>query len=451
MQGGKKSSGGFDIAESFHEPGGRQRRADGDELGVARELLALHRHLSAIAAQGAEPAVVTDVLAEYLEAPVWLVSETHAVLGVSGPGTSPSELTEELHRWLRHPGRERILQVVSETRSAVRSPESGDRGPLIVAPVLIDFKVAAYLLTVEPEGNRESDFTFLALEHGATVCGVMLSRERVLGVAAGRARDDLVEGLLLGHTLDRDELGRWARYLGVDASVPHRVMLFTCGAEQEGAGVLAPGRGERVNEVIKHFCDSRGTDVLTISRDGEAIAIAPEAPSCGPTPTGLAADCHAYCHELFADVALTVVLSKVCTDLESIAAAYREVRRTMTALGRLGRHGGVVALEDLGLHRLLLQIPDLEELRSFAVEVLGPLANYDRARGTQLLETLGAFFNEGGSVRRMAEHLHVHPNTVTYRLRRCAELGKFDLDRHRDRLTVQVALEILDLVGPLDG
>jgi len=106
-----------------------------------------------------------------------------------------------------------------------------------------------------------------------------------------------------------------------------------------------------------------------------------------------------------------------------------------------------VAFEDLGIHRLLLQIPDLAELRSFATEVLGELGRGDRQRGAELLATLACYFRENNSPQRSARSLHVHPNTVAYRIRRIQEITGLQLDTYRDRLMAQVALEILDALG----
>jgi DNA-binding PucR family transcriptional regulator len=104
----------------------------------------------------------------------------------------------------------------------------------------------------------------------------------------------------------------------------------------------------------------------------------------------------------------------------------------------------VVAFEDLGIHRLLLQVPDLEELRSFAREVLGALTAHEARHRSGLARTLAAYLRENGSLQRAARELHVHPNTVTYRLNRVEGITGLDLDRYQDRLMAQVALEILE-------
>lgn len=90
-----------------------------------------------------------------------------------------------------------------------------------------------------------------------------------------------------------------------------------------------------------------------------------------------------------------------------------------------------------------LQVPDPEDARAFAREVLGRLATDRSERTVELLRTLARYFRCDGSPQRTAKALSVHPNTVGYRLRRAEELSGLSLETYRDRLAAQVALEIL--------
>ena len=49
---------------------------------------------------------------------------------------------------------------------------------------------------------------------------------------------------------------------------------------------------------------------------------------------------------------------------------------------------------------------------------VGPLVDYDRERGSDLVRTLLAFYGEGGSLTRTAQELFVHVNTLYQRLER---------------------------------
>jgi len=126
-----------------------------------------------------------------------------------------------------------------------------------------------------------------------------------------------------------------------------------------------------------------------------------------------------------------------------LARSYDQARRTGEAARRLGREGRVLRFDDLGVHRLLLQVPDPEDARAYAREVLGRLATDGSERTAELLRTLARYFREDGSPQRTARALSVHPNTVGYRLRRAEEMSGLSLESYRDRLAAQVALEIL--------
>jgi DNA-binding PucR family transcriptional regulator len=140
---------------------------------------------------------------------------------------------------------------------------------------------------------------------------------------------------------------------------------------------------------------------------------------------------------------VTVALGREVDDVAGLPRSYDQARRTVEAARRLGREGRLLRFDDLGVHRLLLQVPDPEDARVFAREVLGRLATDSSERTVELIRTLARYFREDGSPQRTAKVLSVHPNTVGYRLRRAEELSGLALDRYQDRLAAQVALEIL--------
>jgi sugar diacid utilization regulator len=61
------------------------------------------------------------------------------------------------------------------------------------------------------------------------------------------------------------------------------------------------------------------------------------------------------------------------------------------------------------------------------------------AAGSDLLNTLIAFFATGGSIEATARTLFVHPNTVRYRIKRIAEVTCYSPTDPRDAFTLQIA------------
>jgi DNA-binding PucR family transcriptional regulator len=106
------------------------------------------------------------------------------------------------------------------------------------------------------------------------------------------------------------------------------------------------------------------------------------------------------------------------------------------------RNGGVsvVTSDEITSHVLLLgTVPD-DVRQAFATRVLGPVISYDAEHGSDLLHTLEAFLHANCSWSRCADAIHVHVNTVRYRIQRVEELTGRDLSVLDDQVDVLLAL-----------
>jgi len=454
---GQRAQDGPRAEAGQHAPGSPAAQGGGPPVGTrgetTREVLALrnlvaaYRRLSGLAVQNADIAVVTQLIAEQTHATVAIVSPTMDILTAAAPGETADRAAQYVRDLVIHPRLGDVLGAASRARRALRLPDVGTAASVIVAPVLVGDDVPAYLLTLDTSSDGTGEDTSLLLtEHAATICGVILGRERVVAAAASRIRDDLVEGLLSGRGRDLAETGRWARHLGYDPGHDHHVLSIALDSAQAAPKArLALTR--RAAASAESFLTTRAPDAIISVRDTEVAVVLPANGPDGSRARKLGTLCVSRLGELFPEVAATVGIGGPCRGPEQIRLAYAQARRTVETVRRMGRAGRVVAFGDLGIHRLLLQVPDLAELREFADEVLGKLSAAASDQAPAYLATLACYFRENASPQRASQVLHVHPNTVTYRIRRVEEITGLDLDSYRDRLMAQVALEILDAVG----
>jgi sugar diacid utilization regulator len=104
--------------------------------------------------------------------------------------------------------------------------------------------------------------------------------------------------------------------------------------------------------------------------------------------------------------------------------------------------------DELGVGRLLLSSSDGELVGSFAEDTIGELV--DDESKADLLVTLCSFFDSMGSIRRSAECLDVHENTIRYRLSRIEELTGLAVTHDPDaQLRTRLSLLVLLLQGRL--
>ncbi|MEV0454015.1 PucR family transcriptional regulator [Catellatospora methionotrophica] len=102
----------------------------------------------------------------------------------------------------------------------------------------------------------------------------------------------------------------------------------------------------------------------------------------------------------------------------------------------------VIGSDELASHDLLLAGVPRATRQAFADRLLAPLRAYDADHHADLVRTLQTFLACDGSWTRCAAEMHLHVNTLRYRIRRIADLTGRDLDRFTDRVDLYLALRL---------
>lgn len=113
--------------------------------------------------------------------------------------------------------------------------------------------------------------------------------------------------------------------------------------------------------------------------------------------------------------------------------------RLLVELARRAERMGEVTEEEFVTELLLARSPRLAG--TVRRRVLEPLETYADPRSSDLVATLATFVESGLDRRRAAELLHVHPNTLDYRLQRIAKLTGLDLGDPEHLTLVTLALK----------
>lgn len=332
-------------------------------------------------------------------------------------------------------------------------PNAGPRLPIILpfedapwarltAPVVVEDRVDGYLSVLAPEGDLD-ELDRLTVERGAIACALELAKRRAVEVAEDRLRGEFLEGLLRGRMADAAQARRRAAQLGYHIDPPQ--VIVTCGWADDGASSdllhlrrfmdyhlrrsgCQAGLMETVEGALVIFCPCRPGDSLAALKQALASALDRwDGDHCN----------------------LIVAMGQPYTVLEDLPRAYRESEQSLVMARRLGLRGPTY-YDDLGIYRLLLSIPNHDDLRSFYDRTLGPLAEYDADHDAQLVKTLEVLFAHHGNLSQTARALHIHRNTLLYRLDRIAEITGLDLDDPDMRLSLQLALKVQHVLQAQD-
>ncbi len=142
------------------------------------------------------------------------------------------------------------------------------------------------------------------------------------------------------------------------------------------------------------------------------------------------------------DGRVTLGVSAAVHSAEGLRGALEEARHARRVAA--ARPGRVCAAghQELASHVLLLPFVPDDVRRAFTARLLDPLRDYDRRHRAELIPTLEAFLECDGSWTRCATRLHLHVNTLRYRVGRIEQLTSRDLSRLEDKLDFFLALRM---------
>ncbi len=93
--------------------------------------------------------------------------------------------------------------------------------------------------------------------------------------------------------------------------------------------------------------------------------------------------------------------------------------------------------------RLLEELACSPDLAPFG-ELVRPLVDHDRERGSDLVRTLHVYFASGTNASEAADRLYLHRNSLLYRLERICDLTGLDLKDYRVALALRLGLLVIE-------
>jgi sugar diacid utilization regulator len=312
------------------------------------------------------------------------------------------------------------------------------------------------MLSVLEVASRLDAFDLLAVQEAATMVALVLMRERIALETERRLRGDLLTEIVTGAIDDEENLLHRAILLGHDLLAPHALVLVDVQASMPGSGSgkasqPAQSVAHDLNELVRELVWRDTPQWLIASRGSQALALLPVV-SEGPDEKALATARRllAKAARRWPNARASVVVSRVCHGVREIASGCSEAQRFLELHRVLGHRSGLILVERLGLYSILLQQRELgPELLVFASDRLDPLREHDAQHGGNLVACLRAYLAAGGELKATAGELHLHRNSVRYKLRRIAEITRLDLRDPEVRFQLQLALRILDVRSAL--
>ena len=312
----------------------------------------------------------------------------------------------------------------------------------VVAPVVgRDGLLGNLSLLINGTGATAADQVLTA--RGAAACAVTLARDQAAAYARREIELNVLDEILDGALRSEVSLAQQLRRLGHDIERPHVAFVLRANTDEKVSRARSR-RWSMLEEGIHRSANRYGANVLWRVRGATAEIVWPiDDPASVPELASvLHQDVQAILTQQNVQESVSVGVGRIVTGFEGVRQSHHEARQALMLGRRIHGPGQVTLFEQLGVYRLIFAAEHLPEMQGFLEETLGSLVAYDRDHGADLVHTLEAFFEANCSPKEAAQLLHVHRNTVLYRLDRIADIMQVDLNDPNARLRLHLALHV---------
>ncbi|GHF53530.1 hypothetical protein GCM10010504_21990 [Streptomyces griseus] len=463
------------------------RQVSGERAGDLAAVVDRHRRLMTSGPAGGGPEVVLDLLTSDLDLRAWVLSPTGRQIAGAGaplPGPLGAALAGHHLAATRTGRRGPYRAAVAGTTYSLFPIRNTGRGAVPAARDVRESVLSDWLLAVEADASDwpaarldllQGVTQLIAVERdrrdAARTVRRRLAQEVLELVQAGAAPAEIAARLRVAAPVLLPGLGVAPQWQVVVARVD-----WSASGQGAAAGDIASGPVAQalLEEILVDPAVSGpdSADRIAVAHTGEeAIALVP-LPTVVTVPAesgegegdaaraavedadALAGEPGLHADALLASVReplsagladdgrLTLGVSAAVHSAEGLRGALEEARHARRVAA--ARPGRVCAAghHELASHVLLLPFVPDDVRRAFTARLLDPLRDYDRRHRAELIETLEAFLDCDGSWTRCAARLHLHVNTLRYRVGRIEQLTGRDLSRLEDKLDFFLALRM---------
>lgn len=325
----------------------------------------------------------------------------------------------------------------------------------ITVPIQIRHEAVGYLSLI----GKDTDFDYLErliLGQVTPILALEFARERDRNEVESRYSAEALMDVLQGNYQQNDEILTRARLLGYDLSVPQIVAIFEMGQfePEYPASSFQAQWSKRIRDELQRIWPA----CWVSSEARRVLALIPTNENIGVIESELEKTISTRMDRVQARLqqsrlgngnlpTFTAGIGRFANDVQQISQSYREAQQALEIGRRLFGEGKIHYFARLGIYRLLFHLYGHQELPEFYQETLGPLTESDSRSNNALIETLECFFKCNGNLSETARTMHLHRNSLLYRLGRIEELLGRSLEDPELRLSLLIALKIRHMLN----
>lgn len=312
-------------------------------------------------------------------------------------------------------------------------PAMGIKFERIVAPILIGDRIYGYIWIIA-NGDSLTQLDFLAIERGAIIAALIMSRDMAVYEAEQRGKSNLIDHLI---DPDASEITFRSEEILERLGMSGDFQIANIINIQDD---VTPIRS--ISQILMAQIKKAGIQATIIERTKSLLVIL----NSTKDETTLR----------FVDLLTTfakqyeqpwvIGVSSLTNSIENFRKAFDEgvdASRMGFILGK--GHASTWFYTKLGFLPWVMETPKEVIYSNYYYRIIESMDQYDSERGSEILKTLECYLSSFANAQEAAKSLFIHRNTLRQRLRKINEIWNLHLDDPLEMLNLFYAIKIFDL------
>ncbi|WP_169907503.1 helix-turn-helix domain-containing protein [Priestia abyssalis] len=356
-----------------------------------------------------------------------------------------SSLSNDILNFIKQQAKH-IIGSLENSRSVAEIEIDGKHYQLVVLSLGPKPKSLGILIILSTKQMSELDIS--ALEHACTVISLELVKEQAIFDTQQRLKGELVTKLFSGQ-MDETIIQK-AKNLNFDPTRNYIALIINFDNISNKPKNLEDSMMRNIIQMSNQVFFEKHLQGIAVRNDNQIVVLLSFHSKVSSSTIISRTKELAKWFQQEIDVKndktdVAIGIGRVKKGLLHVHRSLQEAAQCLKFIQNYHFDNKVISYTDLGVQRFILQNSE-EELIDFIHEVLGPLIEYEQLRKGELLTTLFVYLEQNQNAKKTSDALHVHTNTLNYRLKRIEEILLINLTDSKQLFNIHLAISIYQYI-----
>lgn len=402
-----------------------------------------HSKLTEIALQQKGMNEIGKTIAEIIGKPIVIYNEYIYMLTSNGDreelGFVP-EMPSFLDKFREVINKKQPLTIQTETEYHLTYPIS-------IVPIIISNEVRGFMVIVKKD-EQESELEQTTIEQACTVIALEILKQETINETEQRLKGEFLDDVYSNVNIEL--IKKQAKYIGISEGNNYNFIAFEIDQLNSNQNSDLK-KVKQFQQIIERLILQQNPSSVIFNRKNGVQALVGWSKGTNEEASivkakDLIEDIKKTLAFYAPDISCSCAIGRLVRDLDELYLSYRNIKQCIEIFYKKKASWQFMTYKDIGPARIIMN-SSTEELYQFVKDHLQPLIDYNYQNRKDLIDTLEMYLKYNQNMTEMAENLHLHINTLNYRLKRVEGILGIQLKDMANIFNLQLAWNIMDTLG----